>query len=146
MIDIYTNGARCTMDKIKQFSSSPTGIYLYTLITGMIGILILLSFLSMVFATTALPLLLPAIIGFNGAASGYGITEKRYNNFTYKQLNLISIAILLTVTGCISITLFCPWESLLDSWRYLISGSSALLFTFLGAWIAAKSKKLTKSS
>lgn len=143
MIDIYTNGARYTVDKIKQFSSSPTGMYLYTLVTGLIGILILLSFLSMIFTTAALPLILPAIIGFNGAASGYGITEKRHNNFTYKKLNLISIAILLTVTGCISITLFCPWESLLDGRRYLISGSSALLFTFLGSWIGVKSKKLT---
>ncbi len=134
------------MDKIKQFGSSPTGVYLYTLTTGMIGILILLGFLSMVFAAVALPLLLPAIIGFNSAVSGYGITEKRYHNFTYKKLGLISIATLLTITGCISITLFCPWESLLDSRRFLISGSSALLFTFLGSWIGAKSKSLTTTS
>jgi len=132
------------MEKLKQFVTSPIGLFLSAVLTGMVGIVLLLAFLSMVFSPSALLLILPGIIAFNGAAGGYSLTGKREDAFPHKKKNLICLAALLTATGCSVITLFCPWEPLVDGGRYLISGVSTLIFTFLGSWIADKSKSLKR--
>lgn len=143
MIDTYTNGAQVTVEKIKQFIASPTGIFLYAFITGAIGMVILLVFLAMVLSTSALPMALPVIIAFNCAAGGYSITDKgQTTGFAKKQLT--TLALLLTFSGCTAIVFFCPWEPLFAADRYLIASASALLGTFFGAWIARKNKILNK--
>jgi hypothetical protein len=142
MIDIYTNGAQVTVEKIKQFVASPVGVFLYAYITGAIGIVLLLGFSSMIWSSTALATILPAIIAFNCAAGGYSLIDKN-KTATLPKITLILLAALLTITGCSIIIVFCPWESLFDVNRYLISASAAMIFTIFGAWIAWKSKILT---
>ncbi len=142
MIDIYTNGAQVTVEKIKQFVASPVGVFLYAFITGAIGIVLLLGFSSMIWSSTALATILPAIIAFNCAAGGYSLIDKNKAP-TLPKVSLILLAALLTITGCSTIIVFCPWESLFDVNRYLISATAAVIFTIFGAWIAWKSKNLT---
>lgn len=144
MLEICINGAQEAMEKLKQFVTSPIGVFLSAFLTGLVGIVLLLAFLSMVFTPSALLLILPGIIAFNGAAGGYSLTDKTEGAFSHKTKALICLAALLTVTGCSVITLFCPWEPLVDGGRYLISGISTLIFTFFGSWIADKSKSLKK--
>jgi hypothetical protein len=146
MIGIYIDkGAQLTVEKIKQFIASPAGVFLYTVITGIIGIIILLAFLSMVLAPSVLPAALPVIIAFNCATGGYSLTDKSKTRQSLQKIPLGLIAVILTVAGCSALIIFCPWESIFEARRYLISGSSALIFTFFGAWIAAKSKSLNRS-
>lgn len=142
MIDIYTNGAQITVEKIKQCIASPAGVFLYAFITGVIGIALLLGFSSMIWSATALPTILPAIIAFNCAAGGYSLVDKNKGE-TLPKLALVLLAVLLTITGCSMIIVFCPWESLFDVYRYLISATAAIIFTAFGTWIAWKSKNLT---
>lgn len=144
MLDICINGAQEAMEKLKQFMSSPTGLFLSAILTGTIGIVLLLAFLSMVLSPSVVLLILPGIIAFNGATGGYSLTDKTEGAFPHKKIVLICLAAILTVAGCSIITLFCPWEPLVDGGRYLISGLSALTFTFLGSWIADKSKSLKR--
>ena len=146
MIDICTTGAQVMMEKLKQFMASPLGVFLYALVTGMVGIIILLAFLSMVVSPSVLPMILPGIIAFNAAAGGYSLVEKNEGETGFPKIALVAIAGLLTITGCSVLTLFCPWEPLVDGIRYLVSILSALVFTFFGAWIAGKSKSLNRSS
>lgn len=146
MIDISTTGAQVMMEKLKQFMASPMGVFLYALVTGMVGIIILLAFLSMVLAPSVIPVILPGIVAFNAAAGGYSLVEKQKGEPRLPKIALVAIAALLTITGCSAVTLFCPWEPLLDGVRYLVSTLSALVFTFFGAWIASKSKSLNRSS
>lgn len=146
MIEICQNGVKNTMGRIKQFTTSPTGIFLYSLVTGAMGIIILLTFFSMLFTSSALTILLPVIVAFNSAAGGYGFVDKTASNIPNQKLVLFSIAVLLTLTGCFFINLFNPWEPLLDGWRYLVSFASALFSTFFGGWLAVKNRRHTKSS
>jgi len=141
MIDVYTHGAQITVEKIKQFVASPLGVFLYAFITGAIGIVLLLGFSSMIWSSTALVTILPAIIAFNCAAGGYSLIDKNKTE-TLPKVALILLAGLLTITGCSIIIVFCPWEFLFDLNRYLISATAAAIFTFFGAWIAWKSKNL----
>ena len=144
MIDIYTNGVQLTVEKIKQFAASPAGVFLYAFITGGIGIVLLLGFASMIWSATTLPTILPAIIAFNCAAGGYSLIDKNKTTRLPKTA-LILLAALLTITGCSIIIVFCPWESLFDVNRYVISTLAAIIFTVFGAWIAWKSKHLNRS-
>lgn len=146
MIDECYNGARYTVDKIKEFTASPLGVLLYSLVTGVIGIIILLGFISLVLSPSALTPILPVIIAFNGAASGYSLIDRGTINFPHRKSVLVLIAALLTITGCSVITLFCPWEPLFHPTRYLIVGLSTTVFTFFGAWIAVKSNNMNRSS
>lgn len=144
--DLYRNGVQLTVEIVKQFMRSPVGVFLYALVTGVVGIIILLAFLSMVFSASALPLILPVIIAFNSAAAGFSLIDKAAAEVGGRKLVLAVMALLLTIAGCTIITLFCPWEALFETSRYLISGLSALVFTAIGAWIGTKSKSLNRSS
>lgn len=141
MTHIYTNGAQITVEKMKQFITSPPGVFLYAFITGAIGIALLLGFCSMIWSSPALPTVLPAIIAFNCAAGGYSLIEKN-TTATVPKISLILLTVLLIVTGCSVILIFCPWESLFDVNRYVISTATAFIATIFGAWIAWKSKNL----
>jgi hypothetical protein len=144
MIDTYTSGVESMQEKIKQFMASSTGIFCYASITGILGILLLLSFLSMVFSASDLPLILPLLIAFNSAAGGYSLVDKSQKPFPRKYVALAAISLLLTLTGCWLITLFCPWESLLEPVRLVISGSLAIIACLFGAWIGNKSKEINR--
>ena len=145
MIDMYTNGAQITVEKIKQFFATPFGVFLYALVTGAIGIVILLGFLSMFVSTAALPMALPLLIAFNSAAGGYSLTDKSATEKGAGLPTLLLMAVLLTISGFSAIIFFCPWENPLDLGRLLICTTAALISTFLGAWIARKNKNLNRS-
>jgi hypothetical protein len=146
MMEICVNSVRHALGKIKKFSGSPTGIFLYSLTTAAVGIVILLGFFSTLLSTATVAMLLPVMVGFNCAAAGYGYAEKRWSDFPLQRLPLLLIAVLLASTGCAGMILFNPWQPFADWWRYGLSFASALFFTFSGAWIAIKNKKLTQSS
>ena len=133
------------MGKVKQFMASPCGLFLYSVVTGVVGIIVLLAFLSMVLSSSLLVVILPGIIAFNAAAGGYAITGKFAGDFPHQTAALVAIAALLTVAGCTVLTVFRPWEPLFDGYRYLVAGAAALVFTFIGAWIGNKSKMLNRS-
>ncbi|PHR25180.1 MAG: hypothetical protein COA36_14335 [Desulfotalea sp.] len=145
MIDIYLNGVQTTVEKIKHFMGSPAGIFLYVCVTGAVGIIILLVFLSMFISPAALPMALPVIIAFNCAAGGYNLTNKNALETPPGKITLGLTALVLTVTGCGAIVFFCPWEPIFDPARCLIAATAALIFTVFGAWIAYKSKSLNRS-
>lgn len=144
MIDTYTHGVQVTVEKIQQFLASPPGVFLYAFVTGAIGIVILLGFLSLFVSGAALPMALPALIAFNSAAGGYSLTGKSEKNKSALWL-LVLMAVLLTISGCIAILFFCPWEPVFDINRFLICTAASLIFTFLGAWIARKNNTLNRS-
>ncbi|MBM9604994.1 hypothetical protein [Desulfopila inferna] len=146
MIEMGISAAQTTVEKMKHFAASPLGIFFYAAVPGMVGIIILLGFMAAVIFPSDLPNTLPFIIAFNSAASGYGLVDKGGDNYPGKRPTLFIIALVMTVTGCSAITIFCPWESLVEGERYFICASSAIIFTFFGAWLGSKSKKLSKPS
>lgn len=141
MFNLDTCGAQFVVEKIKTGLGSPAGIFSWTLATSVMGVLILLGFLAMVMAPSALPLALPLVVLFNGAAGGYGLAEKQ-SSFPHQKLGLISLATVLTLTGSSAIAVLCPWEPLVDTSRLFVALFWTLIGTGFGAWIARKSKSL----
>lgn len=146
MIEIYSSGARYTVEKLKQFSLSPFGLFLYAVTVSVFGILILLMFMATFVQTAALPMAVPVVVGFNAALCGFNLSNRATVEVPCKNLQLFLLASCLCLTGCFVITLFCPWESFLDGRRIAISGLAALSLTYLGSWIAIKSKNINRSN
>ncbi len=141
MIDICVDGARVVVERWRQFLLSPMGAYLYSLLTGSIGIVILMFFLSKVLSSGALLLLWPGIIAFNCASAGFGMINK-HRYFPKANIALLSIAALLTIVGILSVVVLFPWEPLFD-WVRCVSGIIAAVGgTFFGSWVAAKKHAL----
>lgn len=145
MIDICTAGARVSVERLKNLSRTPFGVFLQAALSSCAGIVILLVFLGMIFSPAALQIMLAPIIGFNTAISGYSLLEKGGRSIRAEKLRLIAMAVLLSVTGCLALFLMHPWLEFKNSLILLTYGGSALAATFFGAWLATKNKKLNKA-
>ncbi|WP_092222246.1 hypothetical protein [Desulforhopalus singaporensis] len=130
------------MEKVARFTTSPVGVFIYGLATAVIGIALLLGFLSILFGPAALPPVLPALAAFNGAAAGYGVIDKTRTALAHEKLTLTCLAVLIALSGSLLLPLFCPWEPFMNGYRHLVCTAAALPFTFFGSWIARKSKHL----
>ncbi len=145
MLDMCVDGARVAVERWRQFLLSPAGVYLYSLITGMIGVFILLFFLSKALSSAALLMLLPCIIAFNSASSGYGMIN-RHRSFPRAKPALFSIAALLAAAGCIASAYLFPWESVLNWVRWTVCTVAAMTGAFFGSWIAVKKHALNENT
>lgn len=122
----------------KKFMASPSGAFLYAVITGVIGIFILLSFLSMILPPHQTALILPAIVAFNGAASGFGLAERYTAERSSKGVLLFVIGLVITITGPVALHVLFPWEPMFTIARYLYCGIAALAAVFFGAWLSRR--------
>lgn len=76
--------------RIMKMSSSKPGKVFYSILAGTLGAIILVLFLSGMSLTAAIGGILPVIIGFNTALTGYMVLEKTRYAFTHKRLVAIS--------------------------------------------------------
>ncbi len=146
MLDFYVDTARVAMENIKKAFATPFGVFVYSAATGMMGVIILLFFFSMLFSGSTLAMTLPLILSFNAATCGYGIVDKGGPDFPHLTLGLFIISLLLIITGYFAFVLLVPWESSGRTTLWLISGALVFLFSFFGAWIARNNKKLQNKS
>lgn len=146
MLDLCVDSARVVIENIKRVFATPFGIFVSTALSGMVGVVILLFFFSMLLSESTLVMILPVIISFNAATCGYGLIDKGGPDFPRVTLSLLVISALLAITGCFALVVLLPWELITDGVRWLVSGLSALGFSFFGAWIARRNKKLGNRS
>ena len=146
MLDFYVDSARVAMENVKKAFAAPFGIFVYSAATGMMGVILLLFFFSMLFSGSSLARVLPVILAFNGACCGYGIVDRGGADFPRLTMALIVISLLLLVTGYVALGLLVPWESFTGGIRLFISGCLVVGFSFFGTWIARKNKKEQKTA
>ena len=128
--------------KIKNMFASPIGFFLHTVVSEIVGMLILLMFLSTVAELQVLPMIIPVIIAFNGAAGGYRLGGSEIVA-KWRKTALMASAVMLTLFGCVASIVFCPWEPLAIS-RSLVWVLTAVVFTFFGSWIAREYNRLIR--
>jgi hypothetical protein len=139
MIDIYRDAVRLATHQWSLFLRSPAGIYLYSLVTGIMGIAILLFFSAMVFSAEAVDMLLPLIVAFNSASSGFALIDRAAEPLqsTY-ALRLFILAILLAVTGLLGFFFLIPIIQAGILLHYIMVPALSLTAAFIGAWLAKK--------
>jgi len=109
--------------------------------SGIIGIAILTGFAATVLSVQALATFLPIAVAFNSAFCGYALAEAE-EPFLSRKSALLTMAILLALTGSALLFLIYPW-SLLFLWKQLlICAAAAIALCYSGAWLADKNRKL----
>jgi hypothetical protein len=74
------------IDHILTIGASRPGQMLYSILAGSLGTIILVLFLTGLSLTLAVGDILPVIIGFNSALTGYMVLEKTRDGFIHKRV------------------------------------------------------------
>jgi membrane-associated HD superfamily phosphohydrolase len=77
----------------------------YPIIVGIIGSLVLVGFFSSLMSFVTIEKLLPYIIGFNAALTGYNLIKKTDNSLKFKRIFAISSGVLMVITTAVILDL-----------------------------------------
>lgn len=124
--------------RASSWKHSPTAHFLFCLLQGTGGTILLLLFLTQFFSGEYITTALPLIIGFNAAVSGFGFCDKQQSVMAHHTTWLLLIACFFGVLGWFIALMFSPLETLPSPVTYLYLGTSAICSTFLGAWLSIK--------
>jgi hypothetical protein len=131
----------CYTDYLVKIASTRFGKVFYSILAGALGNLILVIFLSIMVHGATIGSLLPVIIGFNAAITGYMVLEKTRNGFTHKRTVAIGsgIAMVLVTVVILNLLFFQGSEVYLifieDLIALLLAG---IVASWLGGMLAIK--------
>lgn len=132
-------------DYVIRLGATRLGQTLYSICVGVVGTLILVGFLSSFMAPTAMDALLPFIIGFNTALTGYNVIEKTRGAFRHRRLVAVGAGLTVVLVAAAAMNLIF-WRlagiglvSMGKFWILIIVGSVA---SWLGGVLAIKYLKL----
>jgi hypothetical protein len=77
----------------------------YPIIVGIIGSLVLVGFFTSLMSFDTIEKLLPYIIGFNAALTGYNLIKKTDNSLKFKRIFAISSGVLMVITTAVVLDL-----------------------------------------
>lgn len=132
-------------DYLIRLGSTRMGQTLYSISIGVVGALILVGFLSSFMTTTAMDTLLPFIIGFNTALTGYNVIEKTRAAFRHKGLVAMGAGLAVILVAAAALNLIF-WRlagirlvTMGNFWILVIVG---IVTSWLGGTLAIKYLKL----
>ena len=77
----------------------------YPIIVGIIGSLVLVGFFTSLMSFDTIEKLLPYIIGFNAALTGYNLIKKTDNSLKFRRICAISSGVLMVITTAVILNL-----------------------------------------
>jgi hypothetical protein len=92
-------------DYLIRLGSTRWGQTLYSVSIGVIGAIILVGFLASLMTTAAIETLLPVIIGFNTALTGYNVVEKTRDGFMRKRLVSMGAGLAVVLVATVGLNL-----------------------------------------
>ncbi len=119
----------------------------YCILTGIIGTVVLIIFLSVFIELYRIVPFVPWIIAFNTAMTGYSLIEKTRDTLKYKQISSISAGILNVLITCFLLSVFSFYlfdENLFSIWDFALFLGIGIVCSELGALLAIKYFKLKK--
>jgi hypothetical protein len=119
--------------------------YAWSVLSGVIGTLILAGFFSMIMSLELLSVLLPMIVAVNASISGYMLVDRAEVDMTRKHSTAVAVGMAVAVLSFVSINAFC----LRTGGFFLMSTAEALIAVALagigacaGSVLAVKYKAL----
>jgi hypothetical protein len=110
----------CAMPAIEAFG--------WSMLTGIIGTLILSGFLAGIMSLETLSILLPVIVGVNASISGYMLVDRSEDEIKRKKTAAAAVGTLVGVLSVVSVNALC----FRIGGFYLMSGIQGLLATLTG--------------
>lgn len=100
----------------------------WSMLSGIIGTLILAGFFSSIMSLETLSMLLPLIVGANASISGYMLIERAEDEFKRKNTVSAAVGLMVALLSFASINTLCFQVG----GFFLMSGSQALVATIIG--------------
>ena len=92
-------------DYLLRLGATRWGQALYSVSIGVVGAIILVGFLSSLMTSAAIDALLPVIIGFNTALTGYNVIEKTRDGFRRKRLVSMGAGLAVVLVATVGLNL-----------------------------------------
>lgn len=92
-------------DYLIRLGATRWGQTLYSVSIGVVGAIILVGFLSNLMTAAAIETLLPLIIGFNTALTGYNVIEKTRDSFLHKRLVSMAAGLAVVLLATVGLNL-----------------------------------------
>ena len=96
----YTNVCLWIMNK-----SDPFKKIAYSIIVGVLGSLLLVVFFTTLMSYGTIEKLLPWVIGFNAALTGYNMIKRTNNRINYKRISAVGSGILMVIITVVLINI-----------------------------------------
>jgi hypothetical protein len=119
--------------------------FCYAIATGVVGSLLLVIFFSSVMAMGDIGKLLPFIIGFNAALTGYNLISQTKNRFKHKRMCGFVSGIIIVVIAVLALNIaffYYTGGYLIYMTDFLFLAFIGGVFSWLGAVLAIKYLKL----
>lgn len=132
----YTNVCLWIMNK-----SDPFKKIAYSIIVGVLGSLLLVVFFTTLMSYGTIERLLPWVIGFNAALTGYNMIKRTNNRINYKRISAVGSGILMVIITVVLINII--FFDLMGGYLIYINELIFLIaigavFSGLGAILAVK--------
>ena len=132
----YTNVCLWIMNK-----SDPFKKIAYSIIVGVLGSLLLVVFFTTLMSYGTIEKLLPWVIGFNAALTGYNLIKRTNNRINYKRISAVGSGILMVIITVVLINII--FFNLMGGYLIYINELIFLIaigaiFSGLGAILAIK--------
>ena len=132
----YTNVCLWIMNK-----SDPFKKIAYSIIVGVLGSLLLVVFFTTLMSYGTIEKLLPWVIGFNAALTGYNLIKRTNNRINYKRISAVVSGILMVIITVVLINII--FFKLMGGYLIYINELIFLIaigavFSGLGAILAVK--------
>ncbi len=99
-LGVHMFNLNCYIDHILKIASTRFGKVFYSILAGSIGAVILVLFLTGMTLSAGIGKILPVIVGFNTALTGYMVLEKTRHGFKYKRaVSIASGVVMVLVTA-----------------------------------------------
>ena len=100
----------------------------WSMLSGIIGTLILAGFFSSIMSLETLSMLLPLIVGINAAISGYMLIERAEDEIKRKKTSSAAVGMMVALGSFVSVNALCFQLG----GFFLMSGSQALVAIIIG--------------
>lgn len=124
----------------KLFSSLPAK-FIYSILVGIVGALIVTFFLSFLMFEETLLKIMPLVLGFNTAMTGYSLIDKTEDRLPWRSICVVSACLLVVLPVCLLFNQFNQFASITLS-QSMIYGLIGGVCSSSGSWLAMKSRNL----
>jgi len=130
--------SKLSINFFNRLTVSLPGAFAYSILAGVFGALILIIFLDGVLAFEPLMKLIPWILGFNAALTGYSLIDKTRERLPYKRLYAMGSGGLVVILVCLLLTLAFDYGTLVTIPQLVMYGVIGVVSSGFGAWLSTK--------
>ena len=138
VMEFYYDTVKLYSTELKRLASSVPGRLISSILDGVVGSIILLLFCSLLVAEQNLLQLLPWILAFNTAVSGYSFVKKCEQHQSFILIYGLCTGLLVVLLVCLFFNFFFWHTGIISVYRGAVFMVIGLIASGCGSWLAKK--------